>query len=141
MKKIYKILFHILVLIIIIVPVTVFASNHDTDINSDKKSDAVIRSIWKYEQEQSKYSPEDGVAKKIFFLSINSDGTYHQYVQVVPLTPQDYFRVKNYVIDGKWSEKNGKLILDEYGKENAIDYNFLYSNFENIDNQFILAKK
>lgn len=138
MKKIYKILLlHIIILILMIVPVSVYANNHDSDNNSD----AIIRSIWKYEQNQTKYSPEDGIAKKIFYLSLNSDGTYHQYVQVVPLSPQDYFRVKNYSIDGKWSEKNGKLILDEYGKENAIDYNFLYTNFENIDNQFIKTKK
>lgn len=114
-----------------------FAKSNDSDNNSD----AIIRSIWKYEQDQTKYSPEDGISKKIYYLSLNSDGTYHQYVQVVPSSPRDYFKVKNYTIDGKWSEKNGKLILNEYGKENAIDYNFLYSNFENIDNQFIKVKK
>lgn len=124
-------------MVVTFVPFSVLANNHDTD----KNSDAIIRSIWKYEQDQTKYSPEDGVAKKIFYLSLNSDGTYHQYVQVVPISPQDYFRVKNYSVDGKWTEKNGKLILDEYGKENSIDYNFLYSNFENIDNQFITTKK
>ncbi len=137
MKNIYKILLHLLILVVIFVPFSVLANNHDTD----KNSDAIIRSIWKYEQDQTKYSPEDGVAKKIFYLSLNSDGTYHQYVQVVPISPQDYFRVKNYSVDGKWTEKNGKLILNEYGKENSIDYNFLYSNFENIDNQFITTKK
>jgi hypothetical protein len=137
MKNIYKILLHLLILVVIFVPFSVLANNHDTD----KNSDAIIRSIWKYEQDQTKYSPEDGVAKKIFYLSLNSDGTYHQYVQVVPISPQDYFRVKNYSVDGKWTGKNGKLILDEYGKENSIDYNFLYSNFENIDNQFITTKK
>lgn len=137
MKNIYKILLHLIILVVIFVPFSVLANNHDTD----KNSDAIIRSIWKYEQDQTKYSPEDGVAKKIFYLSLNSDGTYHQYVQVVPISPQDYFRVKNYSVDGKWTEKNGKLILDEYGKENSIDYNFLYSNFENIDNQFITTKK
>ena len=137
MRKIYKILVQFYMLVFIFVPFTVFASNNDTD----KNTAAVIRSIWKYEQDQTKYSPEDGVAKKIFYLSLNSDGTYHQFVQVVPISPQDYFRVKNYSIDGKWTEKNGKLILNEYGKENAIDYNFLYSNFENIDNQFIKVKK
>ena len=137
MKNIYKILLHLLILVVTFVPFSVLANNHDTD----KNSDAIIRSIWKYEQDQTKYSPEDGVAKKIFYLSLNSDGTYHQYVQVVPISPQDYFRVKNYSVDGKWTEKNGKLILNEYGKENSIDYNFLYSNFENIDNQFITTKK
>ena len=137
MKNIYKILLHLVILVVIFVPFSVLANNHDTD----KNSDAIIRSIWKYEQDQTKYSPEDGVAKKIFYLSLNSDGTYHQYVQVVPISPQDYFRVKNYSVDGKWTEKNGKLILNEYGKENTIDYNFLYSNFENIDNQFITTKK
>ena len=137
MKNIYKILLHLIILVVIFVPFSVLANNHDTD----KNSDAIIRSIWKYEQDQTKYSPEDGVAKKIFYLSLNSDGTYHQYVQVVPISPQDYFRVKNYSVDGKWTEKNGKLILNEYGKENTIDYNFLYSNFENIDNQFITTKK
>ncbi|HNY54258.1 MAG TPA: hypothetical protein PKI86_01470 [Chitinophagales bacterium] len=137
MKNIYKILLHLLILVVTFVPFTVLANNHDTD----KNSDAIIRSIWKYEQDQTKYSPEDGVAKKIFYISLNSDGTYHQYVQVVPISPQDYFRVKNYSVDGKWTEKNGKLILNEYGKENTIDYNFLYSNFENIDNQFITTKK
>ena len=60
---------------------------------------------------------------------------------MVPLTPQDYFRVKNYAIDGNWSEKNGKLILNEYGKENSIDFDFMFSNFKNIDNQYISVKK
>ena len=113
MKNIYKILLHLTILVVIFVPFSVLANNNDTD----KNSDAIIRSIWKYEQDQTKYSPEDGIAKKIFYLSLNSDGTYHQYVQVVPISPQDYFRVKNYSVDGKWSEKNGKLILNEYGKE------------------------
>lgn len=137
MKNIYKSILYLTLFIYSSIPITVYANSHDSDNNSD----AIIRSIWKYEQNQTKYSPEDGVAKKIFYLSLNSDGTYHQYVQVVPISPQDYFRVKNYSIDGKWTEKNGKLILEEYGKENAIDYNFLYSNFENIDNQFIKTKK
>ena len=136
MKNMYKILY-LIVLVFTIMPFMAYANNNDSDNNSD----AIIRSIWKYEQNQTKFSPEDGIAKKIFYLSLNSDGTYHQYVQVVPLSPQDYFRVKNYAVDGKWSEKNGKLILDEYGKENSIDYNFLYTNFENIDNQFIKTKK
>jgi len=56
---------------------------------------------------------------------------------VVPSNPQNFFRVRNYEISGKWSEKNGQLVLEEYGKENAIDYNYLYSHFENIDNQYI----
>ncbi len=137
MKNMYNILLYLLFIIFSVFPDLVIANNND----SDKNSDAIIRSIWKYEQNQTKYSPEDGIAKKIFYLSLNSDGTYHQYVHVVPFSPQDYFRVKNYAINGKWSEKNGKLILDEYGKENAIDYNFLYTNFENIDNQFIITKK
>lgn len=101
MKNIYKILLHLTILVVIFVPFSVLANNNDTD----KNSDAIIRSIWKYEQDQTKYSPEDGIAKKIFYLSLNSDGTYHQYVQVVPISPQDYFRVKNYSVDGKWSEK------------------------------------
>lgn len=137
MKNIYKVILYSTLFIYSSIPISVYANSHDSDNNSD----AIIRSIWKYEQDQTKYSPEDGIAKKIFYLSLNSDGTYHQYVQVVPISPQDYFRVKNYAIDGKWKEKNGKLILDEYGKENSIDYNFLYTNFENIDNQFIKTKK
>lgn len=137
MNKVYIILLHFLLLLIMTQPSALIAKGHDSDINTD----AIIRSIWKYEQDQTKYSPEDGIAKKIFYLSLYSDGTYHQYVEVVPISPRDYFRVKNYAIDGKWSEKDGKLILTEYGKENAIDYNFLFSNFENIDNQFIKVKK
>ena len=69
MRKIYKILVQFYMLVFIFVPFTVFASNNDTD----KNTEAVIRSIWKYEQDQTKYSPEDGVAKKIFYLSLNSD--------------------------------------------------------------------
>ena len=100
MKNMYKILY-LIVLVFTIMPFMAYANNNDSDNNSD----AIIRSIWKYEQNQTKFSPEDGIAKKIFYLSLNSDGTYHQYVQVVPLSPQDYFRVKNYAVDGKWSEK------------------------------------
>ncbi len=64
MKNIYKILLHLLILVVTFVPFSVLANNHDTD----KNSDAIIRSIWKYEQDQTKYSPEDGVAKKDFLL-------------------------------------------------------------------------
>ncbi|HPA36587.1 MAG TPA: hypothetical protein PLA16_09475 [Chitinophagales bacterium] len=115
-------------------PISGFAKLQD---GTKGKSEPIIRSIWKYEQDLSQYSFENGIAKKIYFLSLNSDGTYHQYVQVVPSNPQNFFRVRNYEISGKWSEKNGQLVLEEYGKENAIDYNYLYSHFENIDNQYI----
>lgn len=136
MKIIYKILFLIITLFTCL-PTLVTAHSSDTD-NTHSKT--IIRSIWKYEQNMSPYSLDDGILKKIYFLSINSDGTYHQYVQVIPSNPRNYYRVKSYEIDGKWFEKNGKLVLDEYGKENSIDYNYIYTNFENIDNQFITVK-
>jgi hypothetical protein len=120
-----------------IAPVQCLAHSNDTDSYHSK---SIIRSIWKYEQDFSQYAYEDGIAKKIYFLSLNSDGTYHQYVQVIPSNPKNYYRVKNYEMDGKWFEKNGKLVLVEYGKENSIDYNYIYTNFENIDNQFITKK-
>lgn len=123
-----------------ILPFQVMANSNDTDTYKSGKEKAVIRSIWKYEQDLSIYDYEDGIAKKIYYLSLNSDGTYHQYVQVIPSNPRNYYRVKNYEINGKWSEKNGKLVLNENGKENAIDYSFIYTNFENIDNQFITQK-
>ena len=134
MKNVYKILF--LLSVWTLLPLPIRANSND----SDHPKPAVIRSIWKYEQDFSKFSFEDGIAKKIYFLSLNSDGTYHQYVQVIPSNPQNYYRVKNYELEGKWFEKDGKLVLDEYGKENSIDYNYLYSNFENIDNQYITKK-
>lgn len=139
MKNIYNILFISIFTIVLMLPVQLLAGSSDTD-DYNPKVKAVIRSIWKYEQDFSKYSYEDGIAKKIYYLSLNSDGTYHQYIQVVPSNPKNYYRVKNYEIAGKWFEKDGKLVLVENGKENAIDYNFIYSNFENIDNQFITQK-
>jgi hypothetical protein len=135
MKNIY-----ILFLFFTLLPLYTLADSSDIDNNSSSGSKAVIRSIWKYEQDLSAYSYDNGIAKKIYYLSLNSDGTYHQYVQVIPSSPQNYYKVRNFEISGKWFEKNGKLILEEYGKENAIDYNFMYSNFENIDNQFISKK-
>ncbi|MEZ5025179.1 MAG: hypothetical protein R2739_01250 [Chitinophagales bacterium] len=136
MNNIYKILFFFLCSLFLLNPNISVAKDQDSgDIN------VTFRSIWKYEMEHPKYSPEDGIAKKIFYLSLNSDGTFHQYVQIIPLTPQDYFRVKNYTVDGKWKEKDGKLILTEYGKENSIDFNYIFNNFENIDNQYIATKK
>ena len=126
-----------LLLFALLLTITTFGNN----LEGISKSKSIVKSIWKYEQNQTKFSPEDGIAKKIYYLSLNSDGTYHQFVQVVPLSPQDYFRVRNYSVDGKWSEKDGKLILNEYGKESAIDYTFLFSNFENIDNQIVEVKK
>lgn len=139
MRKICKIVslsLSLFICSIVLTPCNLIAKSNDSD-----ESKAVFRSIWKYEMDQTKYSPEDGIAKKIFFLSINSDGSYHQYVQVIPVSARDYFKVKNYSIDGKWSERDGKLVLDEYGKENAIDYSYMYTNFENIDNQYITDKK
>ena len=131
MKKIYKILFLLLI----------FNSMHFSGYTEDKiTAKSTIRSIWKYEQNATKFSPEDGISKKIFFLSLNDDGTFHQYVKVIPLSAKDYFRVKNYELDGTWKEKDGKIILDEYGKTNEIDYTYFISNFENIDNQIITKK-
>ncbi len=131
MKKIFKIAFYLLLLVL---SPTSYVFGFSSGVDNSKTT---LRSIWKYEQDYSKYSDEEGIAKKIYFLSLNSDGTYHQYIQVVPSNPKNYYHVKNYEIEGKWSEKDGKLILNEYGKESSIDYNFIYSNFENIDNQFI----
>ncbi len=140
MKKIYTYTLKVslsIVLILLMSASQIFASSQD----SDKNSGSNVKSIWRYVQDQTKYSPEDGIAQKIYFLSLNSDGTYHQYVKVIPISPKDYFRVKDYAVDGKWSSKSDKLILNEYGKENAIDYSFLYSNFENIDNQIVQVAK
>ncbi|MFN8281926.1 MAG: hypothetical protein U0U67_01865 [Chitinophagales bacterium] len=131
MKKLYNILFFLFLSVS-------FYSNGFSEDKITAKS--TIRSIWKYEQDQSKFSPEDGIAKKIFFLSLNDDGTFHQYVKVIPLSPKDYFRVKNYELDGTWREKDGKIILEEYGKINEIDYTYFITNFENIDNQVITKK-
>ncbi|MFN8267331.1 MAG: hypothetical protein U0T31_04945 [Chitinophagales bacterium] len=128
-------------IIVLILALFYIVPSFANDLDVIAKSKSIVKSIWKYEQNTTKFSPEDGILKKIYYLSLSSDGTYHQFVQVVPLTPQDYFRVRNYSVDGKWSEKDGKLILNEYGKENAIDYSFLFSNFENIDNQIVEVKK
>ena len=142
MKNIYKILLLTFIVAIVIAPLSVSANSKDT--NDSKMpvygSKSIVKSIWKYEQDLSAYSFDNGIAKKIYFLSLCSDGTYHQFVQVFPSNPSNFFRVKNYVLDGKWSERDGKLILEEYGKENEIEYSYLYSNFENIDNQVIRQK-
>jgi len=144
MKNIYKILLLTVIMAIVIAPLSVRANTNEVDNSIPKtvinNSKSVVKSIWRYEQDLSATSFDNGIAKKIYFLSLCSDGTYHQYVQIFPSNPSNYFRVKNYTVDGKWSEKNGKLILEEYGKENAIDYNYLYSKFENIDNQVITLK-
>jgi hypothetical protein len=142
MKNIYKILLLTIIVAIVIAPLSVSANGKDS--NDSKMpvygSKSIVKSIWKYEQDLSAYSFDNGIAKKVYFLSLCSDGTYHQFVQVFPSNPSNFFRVKNYVLDGKWSERNGKLILEEYGKENEIEYSYLYSNFENIDNQVIREK-
>lgn len=141
MKKIYKILL-LSIALAILVPISASAKTSDTQevktVITNSKS--IIRSIWKFEQDLSATSYDNGIAKKVYFLTLSSDGTYHQYIQIFPSNPSNFFRVKSYVVDGKWSDKNGKLILEEYGKENTIDYNYLYSNFINIDNQVIAQK-
>ena len=142
MKNIYKILLLTIIVAIVIAPLSVSANSKDSNDSKTPVygSKSIVKSIWKYEQDLSAYSFDNGIAKKIYFLSLCSDGTYHQFVQVFPSNPSNFFRVKNYVLDGKWSERNGKLILEEYGKENEIEYSYLYSNFENIDNQVISQK-
>lgn len=142
MKNVYKILLFTIIVAIVIAPLSVSANNKDTNDSKTPVygSKSIVKSIWKYEQDLSAYSFDNGIAKKVYFLSLSSDGTYHQFVQVFPSNPSNFFRVKNYVLDGKWSERNGKLILEEYGKENEIEYSYLYSNFENIDNQVIRQK-
>lgn len=142
MKNIYKILLLTITLAVVIAPLSVIAKS--TDLNDTKtvinSSKSIIRSIWKFEQDLSATSYDNGIAKKIYFLTLSSDGTYYQYIQIFPSNPSNFYRVKSYVVEGKWSDKGGKLILDEYGKENSIDYSYLYSNFTNIDNQVIAQK-
>ena len=132
---------------IVVAPISLFAKSTYTnslDKNDNKtvinSSKSIIRSIWKFEQDLSATSYDNGIAKKIYYLTLSSDGTYHQYIQIFPANPSNFFRVKSYVVDGKWSDKGGKLVLEEYGKENTIDYNYLYSNFTNIDNQVVAQK-
>lgn len=116
-----------------------FAFSDSTEIVKSKGK-VKFKSIWKYEQDFTKYYGEDGVSKRVYYLCLNDDGTYNQYVQVIPISNYRYLKAQNYMLDGNWEEKNGKLILDENGKKNAIDYSFFVSNFENIDNQFIDTK-
>jgi len=144
MKNIYNNILLIIITIFICLPSFLFAKDTDSDTDNTKTvishSKSVFKSIWKYEQDLSAQSIDNGIAKKIYYLTLCSDGTYYQYVQIFPSNPSNFFKVKSYVLEGKWSDKNGKLILQEYGKENAIDYTYLYSNFENIDNQYITQK-
>ena len=65
MERIYKILFYTVLTLLVIVPFSGYAHSSDSD---HQKTTAVIRSIWKYEEDFSKYSYEDGIAKKIYFL-------------------------------------------------------------------------
>lgn len=138
MKNIYKILFLSMTLAIT-APVSVNAKTNDAQelktVITNSKS--IVRSIWRFEQDLSATSYDNGIAKKIYFLTLSSDGTYHQYIQIFPSNPSNFFKVKSYVVDGKWMDRNGKLVLDEYGKENSIEYSYLYSNFINIDNQVV----
>ena len=95
-----------------------------------------IVSIWKYEQ----LNPNDYLSKKIYILHLNSDGTYIQYIQLIPNEQSQFKNVSLFTLTGKWYMKQNKLILVEYNKKNEIDMNYMYSNFENIDNKIILNK-
>ena len=144
MKNIYIYTLLLTFTAIITIPSIVIAKEIDNDTDNTQTvishSKSVFKSIWKYEQDLSTQSIDNGISKKIYYLTLCSDGTYHQYIQIFPSNPSNFFKVKSYVLEGKWTDKNGQLILIENGKENAIGYNYLYSNFENIDNQYISKK-
>jgi hypothetical protein len=93
--------------------------------------------VWKFEQDLSKYAFLDGISKKIYYLTLFLDGTYHQFVQIIPSNSKNYYGVRYYELDGDWQYKDNKLFLDENGKKNAIDYEYFNANFENIDNLLI----
>ncbi len=136
MKRVYKILF--------IVLLQMFFLEHCVTADSldivSSKGKSKVRSIWKYEQDFSKHNTEDGISKKIFYLCLNDDGTYNQFVMVVPEANFRYMKAQNYTLDGTWEERNGQLILEENGKKNAIAYTYFVTYFENIDNQIIYTK-
>jgi hypothetical protein len=136
MKRVYKILF-IVLLQMFFIEQCVTADSLDV---TPSKGKSTVRSIWKYEQDFSKYNAEDGIAKKVYYLCLNDDGTYNQYIMVVPEKNYPYMKAQNYTLDGTWEEKNGQLILEENGKKNAIAYTYFVTNFENIDNQIIYTK-
>lgn len=103
---------------------------------SYSKDDAKIVSIWKYEQ----MNPTEYLLKKIFYLHLHLDGTYVQYIQLIPNEQSQFKNVSLFSITGKWHMKENKLVLVEYDKKNEIDMNYIYSNFENIDNRIIVNK-
>lgn len=98
-------------------------------------------SVWKYEQDLSQYAYLDGISKKVYYLTLYLDGTYHQFVHIIPYNSKNYYGVRYYELDGDWSYKDNKLFLNENGKKNAIDYNYFNANFENIDNVMVPEKE
>ena len=97
-------------------------------MNFSYSKDASVISIWKYE----KLNPTEYLSKKIYFLHLNSDGTYIQYIQLIPNDENQFKNVTLFTLTGKWYMKQKRLILVEYDKKNEIDMNYLYSNFENM---------
>ena len=113
--------------------------------NSNTKDTAPVThksgTVWKYEQDLSEYAFLDGISKKIYYLTLFLDGTYHQFVQIIPQNTKNYFGIRYYELDGDWSYKDNKLFLEENGKKNSIDYNYFNANFENIDNLLVPDKE
>lgn len=107
------------------------------DKNTIEKGKMKSGSVWKFEQDLSKNSYLDGVYKKIYYLTLFLDGSYHQYVQIIPANPKNYYGVRYYELDGKWTYKENKLFLVENNKKYSIDYEYFNSNFQNIDNIII----
>ncbi len=138
MKKTLYILF---VLYIISLPATSGANTNVASTDSESQSMRKSGTVWKYEQDLTKYAFIDGIAKKVYYLTLFIDGTYHQYVQIIPSNSKNYYGIRYYELDGDWSYKDNKIFLVENGKKNAIDYDYFNANFENVDNQLIMDKK
>lgn len=108
----------LLIILIILICVLNFSYSKDLNIKDPTK----VVSIWKYE----KLNPTEYLSKKIYYLHLNSDGTYIQYIELIPIENSHFKKVTLFTLEGKWYMKQKRLILVEYDKKNEIDMNYLY---------------
>lgn len=72
------------------------------------------------------------ISKKIIVLTLNTDGTYIEYITIIPKNRNTYVGLKHYVISGKWTISKKNICFSEYGITKNIPLDEFYSNFENI---------
>lgn len=88
-----------------------------------------INGSWKY---VDTINIQTDIKCRTILITLNKNGTYNQFIQIVPRNSSTYFGIRHYEIRGKWFLSKKRIFIEEYGIVKNIALEKFYSKFENI---------